>query len=104
MLSHWMNYQILKYKGNLIKDEEDGMNQFSEIIYNDFKKNNSDITNVNYYLNDKQYYIQDILNEIRKLNPNSFLIEKSDLSLLTNFNNFPLPKKNKYNIYIIKIK
>ena len=29
---------ILKYKGNLIKDEEDGMNQFSEIIYNDFKK------------------------------------------------------------------
>ena len=36
------------------------------------------------------------LNEIRKLNPNSFLIEKSDLSLLTNFNNFPLPKKNKY--------
>ena len=36
------------------------------------------------------------LNEIRKLNPNSFLIEKSDLSLVTNFNNFPLPKKNKH--------
>ena len=29
---------ILKYKGSIVKDEKDGMEKFSEIIYNDFKK------------------------------------------------------------------
>ena len=58
----------------------------TEILYNDFKKNNSDITNVNYYLNDKQYYIQDILNEIRKF---------TDFS----FNNNYILKSNKYKTY-----
>ena len=29
---------VLKYKGSIVKDEKDGMEKFSEIIYNDFKK------------------------------------------------------------------